>query len=276
MFATVVVPLDSTPESMRALKPASVIAKATGADLVATSVVYDAADRTRTRIELRQAIAEYGVHVTSVVVYVDAYSVSDGLRHLLSKSERILIVAATQGHSHSVGIVGSVSEHLLHQWPEIPMLLVGPHCNVDSFGLEGPIVACVDGTSESEAVVGPVSELALGLGLDSWVLSVLDSSASEAALTPARGGSEALPETGQLQRVASQIRTNGVDEVNWEMLHGRNPAKSIVEFSDSLGASIIAVATRNRGGLSRLALGSVAMETVAHSSTPVLATHSPG
>lgn len=276
MFATIVVPLDHTSESLRALKPASVIAKATGADLVATSVVYDAADRSATRTELRHAIEEYGVEVNSVVVYVDAYSVSDGLRHLLTRSERILIVAATQGHSHSVGVVGSVSEHLLHQWPEIPMLLIGPHADVENFRLEGPIVACIDGTSESEAVATPVIEFALGLGLEPWILSVLDPAATEAALAPAGAGMEAVPESGQLQRVAARIRNQGVPEVNWEVLHGKNPAKSIVEFSESLEASIIAVATRNRGGLSRLALGSVAMEIVAHSPSPVLATHSAG
>ena len=87
------------------------------------------------------------------------------------------------------------------------------------------------------------------------------------------GGIEPVFESNRVHLIANRIQAQGTSTVNWEVLHDKQPAKALAAFADSLDASLIAVATRQRGGLSRLVHGSVAMETVTHAHCPVLAVH---
>ena len=48
-----------------------------------------------------------------------------------------------------------------------------------------------------------------------------------------------------------------------------NPAVEMLDLADDLGASAIVMATHGRGGLKRMALGSVAMQIVSHTDVPV-------
>ena len=278
MFSTVVVPLDRSKDSLRALKPARVFADAVGAELVATTVVHDARERIHLERELRQRIKLYGVEVNAVVAYINSYSVSEGLHYLMNRSEETLLVMATHGHSHTTGIVGSVSEELLHEWPGVPAILVGPRVDVDEFALTGAIVACVDTTKESESVIRPVERFSEGFGLDPWVVSVVEPVSVNVGAVDAAGQArpsvmEPRVDSGLVHVIADRMQERCSVPVNWEVLHGKHPAESLVDYASGLGASLIAVATRKRSGLSRLALGSVAMETVAKASCPVLAVH---
>lgn len=273
MFTTIVVPLDDTPDSLRALKPARAIADATGAELVAATVVTSLGERVLIEQELSARISEYGVSVSKVVAYFNVYTVNDGLSHFLERSDETLVVAATFGHSHTAGIVGSHTEKMVHEWPDLAVVLVGPRVDIDNYSLDGPIMACVDSTSESEAVADPVARLAQELLLDPWVVTVMEPATVGASLRPVAGGIEPIFESNRVHVIANQIQRQGTSSVNWEVLHSKHPAKSLVAFADSLNASLIAVATRPRGGLSRLAHGSVAMETVNQASCPVLAVH---
>ena len=273
MFTTIVVPLDDTPDSLRALKPARVIADATGAELVAATVVTRLAERVSLEQELKARINEYGVSVSKVIAYFNVYAVNDGLSHFLEKSDETLVVAATFGHSHTAGFVGSHTEKMIHEWPKLPVVLVGPRVDIDNYKLEGPIMACVDPTSESAAVADPVARLAQDLLLDPWVVTVMQPATVGAFSRPVAGGIEPVFESNRVHVIANRIQAQGTSTVNWEVLHDKHPAKSLAAFANSLNASLIAVATRQRGGLSRLAHGSVAMETVTLAPCPVLAVH---
>lgn len=269
MFTTVVVPIDLTPESLRALKPAAVIAAATGSDLVAASVVVNELEQKKAVNVLSERILGLGVSVDTLHVTINPFKVTDGLTSPLRSPADCLIVAASHGHSRLSGIVESISEKILHAWPEVPVLLVGPKFDLESFTLDGPILACVDPSHASEAVVAPVARLADQLGLVPWVVTVMEPVRASAG----RVSGEALLESSHVHVVANRLRNLGTHEVNWEVLHGKHPARTIAEHAKGLNSSLVAVASRNRGGLSRLALGSVALETVARASCPVLVVH---
>lgn len=281
MFTQVIVPIDSTRDSLRALFPARVMANATGAQLLATSVVDDARNKIGRAQYLSEKIRKLGIDVDVVVTYANSQSVNEGLAHLVASSESPLIVLATKGHSHLAKVYGSVAEELLHAWPNVPTLLVGPEVDVASFELDGPIIACVDLTSESEAVMAPVARLSQEFNLAPWVLTVAEPAAVSAgtgsAWPPDKAVvSENVIESNGVHAVADRLQRMGTAQVNWEVLHGKNPASSIADFADGVNASIVAVASRDRGGLSRLLMGSVAMETVTRSPCPVLAVHADG
>lgn len=281
MFTQVIVPIDSTRDSLRALFPARVIANVTGAQLLATSVVDDARNRIGRAQHLSEKIRKLGIDVDVVVTYANSQSVNEGLAHLVASSESPLIVLATKGHSHLAKVYGSVAEELLHAWPNVPTLLVGPEVDVASFELDGPIIACVDLTTESEAVMAPVARLSQEFNLAPWVLTVVEpasvSVGTGSAWVPDKAVvSENFIESNGVHAVANRLQRMGTAQVNWEVLHGKDPAISIADFADGLNASIVAVASRDRGGLSRLLMGSVAMETVSRAPCPVLAVHADG
>lgn len=269
MFTTVVVPIDLTPESLRALKPAAIIAAATGSELVAASVVVNEMEQNKAVKLLSERIAKLGVSVDTLHVTISPFRVTDGLTSPLRSPADCLIVAASHGHSRLSGLIESISEKILHAWPEVPVLLVGPEFDLDSFALDGPILACVDPTHASEAVVDPVARLADQLDLVPWIVTVMEPVRASAG----RVHGEALLESSHVHVVANRLRNLGTTEVNWEVLHGKYPAKTITDHAKSLNCSLVAVASRNRGGFSRLALGSVALETVARASCPVLVVH---
>ncbi|MFL6287015.1 MAG: universal stress protein [Actinomycetes bacterium] len=54
------------------------------------------------------------------------------------------------------------------------------------------------------------------------------------------------------------------------MLHGGHAGRSITDFADETGASLIFMSTHGRTGLARLRSGSVAAEVVRHARCPVV------
>ncbi len=273
MFTTIVVPVDDTPDAFRALKPGRAIADATGAELIVASVVTSLQERAVRAVHVREKVEKAGVEVDKVITYVNAHAVEDGIAHFLERSDDTLIVAASHGHSHTAGLVGSTTEGLVHHWPGIAILLVGPHVDVDNYCLDGPLLACVDTSHESAAVIPPVARLAKDLLLKPWVVTVMEPLRVGAGKYPVAGGMEPTMESTHVHTIAGRIQAAGTEAVNWEVLHGKNPAKSIASFAKSMDASIIAMATRPRGGLSRIVYGSVAMDTVREAPCPVLAVH---
>ena len=71
-----------------------------------------------------------------------------------------------------------------------------------------------------------------------------------------------------LSRVAERVRIAGV-AVTWEAPAGR-PATQIVRVADAEHADAIVLSTHGRGGIARVALGSVTQEVVYTSHTPLL------
>ena len=58
--------------------------------------------------------------------------------------------------------------------------------------------------------------------------------------------------------------------VEFEVLHGSHPARSIVDFAKSEQASLIFLATHGRTGFERLRSGSVAADVLRHAECPVV------
>lgn len=272
MFTTVVVPVDQTAESLRALRPAQAIARAIGADLVAVSVVSDRATEQSLTAELLEKVKDCGVRVSQVVVRSDSNGIGDWLCRASRTCQHALIVASAPVRPYPVGDALTVADHLIQKWPSIPLLFVGPQVGADWIDVSGPIVACIDSAARSDAVVVPVVLMARALRMSPWIMSVIAPATTARGALPLPTGALAA-EIQSVQAIANKVRRLGVAEVNWDVLHGHDPAGSIVGYAGALNASIVAIATSQRSEHSRLSLGGVAVETVLRSSCPVLAVH---
>lgn len=76
-----------------------------------------------------------------------------------------------------------------------------------------------------------------------------------------------LDESSYVARKAKSI--GGPAE--WEVLHDPDPAQAICRFAEALPASTLVLTTHGRGGLRRLAAGSVALAVIRDAPCPVLA-----
>ncbi len=121
------------------------------------------------------------------------------------------------------------------------------------------ILVAVDGSPLSERILGSLEPLLVRPGAELLLVRVVGS-----RQTPAHAG--ALQELRSLERrfTAKGFVAGG------HLLAGEDPAAEIVSFAAKTGASLIAVGTHGRTGISRLALGSVAERIVRTADRPVL------
>ena len=272
-FHRIVVPIDRSDRSLRALKPARVIADFVGADLVVASVVAKAIDREPVERELASRLVDCGVAVSDALVVVNGYTIAQGLEPVIAEPG-LLVVVATDGHSRTVAFTGSVAEELVHAREGEPTLLVGPSVDIDHVSLAGPMVLCRDPEHPSPAAEAVAERLARQLLMQHTVLSIRrpgrfrgrgpDRRATSADGDGGADGADRADGAG-----GSEGADDDVDRP--VVLSDTDPTRSIIGYAENVGALVIAVGTHRRVGLSRMAFGSVAIQTVTDASCPVLA-----
>ncbi len=274
MFKRVLVPIDSSKSSLRALKPADAFAKASGAELVVATVLFtEVIDEDQRRTDLRERVEAAGLQPDQVVIRLNSVSVENALHDLMD--DETLVVLASPGHSHTQRLLGNVSEEIVHQRPAGLSVIVGPNVDVENYELDGAVFGCVDPQAESESLLNATARVSTEFNLSPWLISVGEELKVAAGVSALPGHHLPL-ETNQLHALARDLEARGTATVNYDVLHGAHPAKEIVSFSESRDAVLLVVATRQRSGLDRLLFGSVAIDIVKRASVPVLAVHQEG
>ncbi len=114
------------------------------------------------------------------------------------------------------------------------------------------VVVPLDGSALAESILPFILQIAGPLDFDLTLVRVVSPMEAETA--------EAAP---YLEKIAGELTGKGV-RARTEVRRG-DPAKEINEAAREIGADLIAMTTRGRGGLGRVLLGSVA-ETVLRTS----------
>lgn len=263
MPKTIIVPLDGSDFAERALGPAAVLATRTSAELVlVTSPVVELEGDPHAY--LVGAAERSGIAPVERVVADRA--TADAVRVVVEASPDPVVCMTTHGRS-GIGhaLIGSVAESILRE-VAVPMLLVGPAVRPQLATRFDNVVVCTDGSETAEAAVPVVAPWIQALDLRSWVVQVVD---PDAQRTVMRTGGD-LAEAALVRRVADELATADGGRPAWEVLHGGDVARAILDFADGMPASLIAMATHGRTGLARVALGSIAMSVVHDATCPVL------
>ncbi len=252
---TIVVPLDLTPESERAVAVAVPLARRWKADLVfaTATTVPDPAG-----LDLDDLRRRSGADTARVeVVYGD--DVEATIADLVDAAPDPVICMASHGRSsYSRAIVGSVTEHLLER-VHCPMLLVGPHSEPALLTQTHRLLTCLDQSASSEAILEPSTAWARELGLELWLAEVFHPRDVDSREAPYRF----------LDTIVARLRPEFPDVracVSWNT----ETALEIVHLARSLSVSLISVGTHGLDGLERFAFGSVAMGVVHSAPCPVL------
>lgn len=254
-FSDIVVPLDGSPAAERALGPALDLARRTGVPVRLLSRCFPD-ERDAYAIYLSKLAARCG-DVSAATTVADRDSIPDAIVSGLGPTSLVCMTSHGRG-GLARAIMGSIAEALLRALDR-PALVVGPRVTTPAF--IGRVVACVDGTDESERTLAPARAWADLTGEPLWLVEV----------DPPRKPDDDLPrdvlEDGHL---ASLGRQSGAD--GWDVLHDRHPAAALAEAAadPSSPTGLLVLANHGRTGWDRIQQGSVTATVVHHAPVPVL------
>jgi nucleotide-binding universal stress UspA family protein len=294
MFKNILVPLDGSALAARALPFAKRLARAGGARLIVVRAYLPADDPLLLRVEHPELSAAERADVDRETATAEFQSAvgelrADGLdvedRFIEGKAAEVifatakatwanLIVMSTHGRSGLGRVVyGSVSDEVLRRVP-VPVLVVPGGCT-PVWTDEQPerVLVPLDGSSLSAEALWPARDLAATLGGGMLLLAVIEPAAVYPYEPP-----EAIADLEEtdvaraeqyLERVSAELRSSGAPPISTRIAYG-GAAEQICAVACAAGVGAIAMASHGRGGVARLLLGSVAGQTLQHSSVPVL------
>jgi nucleotide-binding universal stress UspA family protein len=258
MPKTIIVPLDGSEYSERALAPARMLARQSDADLVlvmgrlggvAEPVRYLKMAAARARIEhARTLVFEQALGATAIETLAD------------TEPDPLVCMATHAQTGLGQAIFGGTTEEVMRH-TKVPILLVGPavkHAGRWSFD---ELVVCLDGSHTAAAIVPVAAEYARDFDLAIWLVNAVDPDAPTEF------------EAAHLYRAAHELKDMGMN-VNWDTLHGDDAAAAIIDFVETLSSPLLAMTTHGRTGLARITAGSVTMSVVHRAPCPVLVTRS--
>jgi nucleotide-binding universal stress UspA family protein len=286
---TIIVPLDGSKLSERALGFSEGFARAYGARIAIVHVLEESMandlfpsvvipDRSAAEAYLLK-IAESMPSDLNVSSFVLRGSAVDTLIGLTEDEPESMFVMSTHGRS-GLGrlMLGSVADKVLRD-SLVPVALVRG-AGAPSRRLHSLLVP-LDGSSSSEAALTVAVDLAQRTGATLalvtvcepfWISPYAAAAPEMASLNDERVSEierEALNDArAYLDREASEIRSQGI-RVVWEVRFGK-PADEILRASRTTEADLVVMATHDRRGIRRLSLGGVTNEVLHRGTTPIL------
>ncbi len=268
MFKKILVPLDGSQLSQRALEPAVALARQTGAELLLVrapaadtlSIAVSEAQWVELRNDaliyletIRQYYAQLGLTLRTQLIEGD---VAGAIVDTAASEQVDLISMSTHGYSGLTRwVLGSVTEKVLRSAP-CPVLAVRAARHLQK------VLITLDGSALSEVALEPGLSIAQSLGAEVVLLRVVPHIPPGGQLDQHERGlsgrmQEDLVEEAQeylRARSASYARSDA--EIKIDVRTG-SAADNILECVEIFGIDLIAIATHGRAGLKRWVYGSV-------------------
>jgi nucleotide-binding universal stress UspA family protein len=295
MFNTILLPIDGSKLSARAVPFAQQLAKRGESRLVVVRAHLlsdddldlrlnypDKSRAERAELELHAALAEFRAACSRLcdsgyVVeprFVEGPA-ADAIYETARDVQANLVVMSTHGRSgFGRWLYGSVADAVLRRLP-IPVLLISAVCS-RVWSVEKPkrILVPLDGSSLATEVFPAVADLAASLGgAEIMLLTVVESGLGlypGAALQDVPDSVRAKAQAAAyLHSVAREMATSAPGPVTSRVVYG-DAAPMITSVAQAAEVDAIAIATHGRGTVARVVLGSVATRTLQLATVPVL------
>jgi nucleotide-binding universal stress UspA family protein len=202
--------------------------------------------------------------------------IPDALQWYATRNKVDLIVMGSHGRGGVARLsLGSVTDLLIRR-TTIPVLVVKPpmsYLKRDPRELLRSIVVPLDGSSLAEQILPEAVTLArLGDAQIRLLHVIAPRTSAQKAMRgqePRWWNRDVAAARAYLARVAAKLRADGFITIA-DVVVGDNTAESIVDYAGREKASLIAIATHGRGGISRALRGSVADVVTRTSGTSML------
>jgi nucleotide-binding universal stress UspA family protein len=292
MFEKIIVPLDGSQLAEVALPYAEEIAGRMGSDMIliyvkdprdtqSTYMLQCYLDRVSANAKAgaEKYLEESGVKEIKVEAKILTGNPAEEIVNLADKTEGAKIIMATHGQS---GItrwaLGSVADKVIRATirPVAVIRAKGVEPAVHPKGILKKILAPLDGSKESEAILPFVEEMASKLKSEVTLLKVISygipvspniSSVEMFARNEARD---------YLSKVADLLKGKGIN-AKYEVLETiGDEAMAIVKYTQDNYMDTIIMATHGRSGPRRWVLGSVTSKVLREGNTPIMMVRTPG
>jgi nucleotide-binding universal stress UspA family protein len=249
--ARVVVPTDTDPRRLTAVRLAADVAVRLDAALEVLSVA-PADDVTKRDADIDDQLREAGVAAGRNVVA--GRHVSASVQRVVGRSDT-LVCMPTRGRSavaelFSRGIAADVMRHAHH-----PVLVIGPACGERLSGSRMAIT--VDGSEESETIVGPSVRLAYQLDLRPMLYQVIAEGAHDAR------------DSAYVARVAAE-HSEPDHPVQFDVLQRDHAGDALRQLATEPDIAIVAMASHAVSPADRLLIPSITHGVVRDARCPVL------
>jgi nucleotide-binding universal stress UspA family protein len=286
----IIVPLDGSELSEKALGLGQVLARAYGATLELAHVLEEPVmldllpslllpDRQAAEKYLRDVAKETPEDIETAT-YVIRGNATEELLKLTRDAPDTMLVMSTHGRGGLGRIMyGSVADKVL-RGATVPVALVRGGVEVQETHLHNILVP-IDGSELSEMGLAMAVDLAEHSGAAITMVRVVEPIWASAYGAFAEASILASPQIleieeqlqadarAYLDRIANDLRERGL-RVGWEVRGGR-PADEIIRAAETTSADIIVISTHGHGGIRRFALGSVTNEVLHRGITPMVA-----
>jgi len=272
--------LDGSYFAAQAIPLAKTLTQATGAQLTLLSSVKDHTPAYQEQFEdtkaaremyLREVEAQLKEEGINVDYSVRPGYISDATKGLVDDQSIDLVITTTRGKSGSQHWLSGGVSRKLTQKLDIPILLI--KTAKDKSPSIKRILVALDGSISSEYVLPYAREFAKTFDCEIILLSVPavpevnDYRAASEVIMKVRGKAEQNMHK-LLEAIARSLREDDI-QVRTLVL-GNRPAVTIVEVSQEVGADMIMITSRGRGGMDLFMMGSVAHRIVENTDRPVL------
>ena len=255
----VIVPLDGSELAERAIAPAMSLVQRDGSSITLVDVVTDD-DLHEQKRYLHEVAYRLGRAVGDIRVIV-AEDAALGILRVVQERPDVLVCMGAHGRG-GLGqvLLGSVANDVLRATTR-PVLLVGRGCRPGELSFEKLLVS-VDSSVLSEAILPEAAAWAWEFGCELWLAQVIGSGSGGPS------GSDVL-EANYVRGVVAELADQGV-KAEWDVLHGDDAARAILDYATDQHMSLLALSTHGRSGWARTTVGSTAARLVHDSLCPVL------
>jgi nucleotide-binding universal stress UspA family protein len=274
MYNKVIVPLDGSPLAEVALPYAEEVAGKLGTRISLLTVLSSEESEeyqnhqsyiTRIADSTRRHVSKYVDNSANKEIIVEAAtrsgSPAEGILNFTSKGYPSLIIMATHGRSGiSRWAVGSIADKIVRSTSLQPIMLIrahGSHPEVRAKRILKKALVPLDGSTESEAVIPFITEIARSLKMETTLLRVIPKSNH--------------PHThveNYLRNWCERIKQDELS-ADYSMQTGA-AAEEIIDLADNLACDLVAMSTRGQTATSLWSLGSVAQKVLLGGNTPLL------
>ncbi len=285
MTRTVLLPLDGSSLAERALPYAAHLASVSGARLVMMHGQPPVAAPGAPQFDVQafaqlvreeQAVGALSdprrIQIDAVTSTVYTDKTAEGICATARELGADAIVMSTHGKSGpGRWLYGTIADQVLRQ-ATVPVILVSALCDHQWTG-QAPfrILVPLDGSTFAEEVIAPVSDLARTLDAELHLIGAVSNHGETHAegLSSLQSGTDAEIRAmhDYLDRVAARLRADG-RTVHVDVEAGIAPT-IIDEATRRRHIDLVAMATHGRSGVARLALGSVASQTLQRTTVPM-------
>jgi nucleotide-binding universal stress UspA family protein len=277
-YDTVILPTDGSAEALGPLPTAQALSARFGARLQIVSVAVSADEARTVRDHLEHALDGVAGDLTVEVIVGD--DPAQAIVDRAGSSAGSLVCMSTRGRGRIAGaFIGSVARSVV-QRSRSPLVLLGPQADRPGW-LVGPsrrrpanwpeplstgeIVACVDGSAESERAVAEAGRWATALGLPVAVLTV-----AEETVTDVRGVRPNRFGPAEPQRYVDALAGQQPESVGVVVYDRIGVVSGMRARLAAQPAALVVLSAHARTGFERLRHGAISAEIVAISTAPVL------